>query len=182
MEIYLIRHTTPEIAKGICYGQSDIALASTFEDEWNTIRDRLPEKIDAVYSSPLSRCRQLASKLGDWYGIPFIEDRRLAEMNFGEWELKRWDNIEQVALQEWMNNFREVRCPGGESYRDVLERVSDFVQTIQEQADKSIMIVTHGGVIKCFDTLLNQRDGMMLQVHYGEMHVCRILSGGFNPK
>jgi len=33
MEIYLIRHTTPDVAKGICYGQTDLDVANTFEEE-----------------------------------------------------------------------------------------------------------------------------------------------------
>ena len=30
MEIYLVRHTTPDVAKGICYGQADIDVTATF--------------------------------------------------------------------------------------------------------------------------------------------------------
>lgn len=43
MEIYLIRHTTPKIAKEICYGQSDIALASTFREEAKGVLQELPQ-------------------------------------------------------------------------------------------------------------------------------------------
>ena len=37
MEIYLIRHTTPKIEKGICYGQADLNVADSFEEEINVI-------------------------------------------------------------------------------------------------------------------------------------------------
>ena len=30
MEIFLIRHTTPKIEKGICYGQTDLDITTTF--------------------------------------------------------------------------------------------------------------------------------------------------------
>lgn len=33
MKIYLIRHTTPHIEKGICYGQTDLDVAETFNNE-----------------------------------------------------------------------------------------------------------------------------------------------------
>ena len=33
MEIYLVRHTTPAIEKGVCYGQTDLNVAETFEEE-----------------------------------------------------------------------------------------------------------------------------------------------------
>ena len=36
MEIYLIRHTSPLVEKGVCYGQADLALnLDLFETEYN---------------------------------------------------------------------------------------------------------------------------------------------------
>ena len=53
MEIYLIRHTTPDVAKGICYGQTDLALTATFPEEAEHVLKQLPPDLDVVYSSPL---------------------------------------------------------------------------------------------------------------------------------
>ena len=33
MNIYLIRHTSVDVPKGLCYGQSDVPLRPTFEAE-----------------------------------------------------------------------------------------------------------------------------------------------------
>ena len=33
MEVILIRHTTPDVPTGTCYGQSDVPLKETFEEE-----------------------------------------------------------------------------------------------------------------------------------------------------
>ena len=33
MNIYLIRHTSVDVPKGLCYGQSDVPLRPTFEKE-----------------------------------------------------------------------------------------------------------------------------------------------------
>ena len=33
MNIYLIRHTSVDVPKGLCYGQSDVPLRPTFEIE-----------------------------------------------------------------------------------------------------------------------------------------------------
>ena len=52
MEIYLIRHTTPNIAKGICYGQTDLDITDTFEQEVVRIKPHLPKNIQTVFSSP----------------------------------------------------------------------------------------------------------------------------------
>ena len=61
MEIYLVRHTTPAIKKGICYGQTDVDLNSeTFESELYEIKNKLPSNIVRFYCSPLIRCSKLA--------------------------------------------------------------------------------------------------------------------------
>ena len=61
--IYLIRHTTPAVARGICYGQTDLDVTGSFREEAEVIRQHLPADIGTVYSSPLKRCTQLAQQL-----------------------------------------------------------------------------------------------------------------------
>ena len=95
MRLHFIRHTRPDIARGVCYGQSDIPLASSFPEEVEDVRQRLAERLEGrtpcrVYSSPLSRCRRLAEALG--YAAPLL-DERLLELNFGAWELQKFEDI-----------------------------------------------------------------------------------------
>jgi len=59
-EIYLIRHTTPLVAKGICCGQTDLDITDSFKEEAAIIRQHLPENMGSVHSSPLQRCSRLA--------------------------------------------------------------------------------------------------------------------------
>jgi alpha-ribazole phosphatase len=61
--IYLIRHTTPAVARGICYGQTDLEVTGSFHEEAEVIRQHLPADIGPVYSSPLNRCTLLAKEL-----------------------------------------------------------------------------------------------------------------------
>lgn len=173
MEIYSIRHTTPLIEKGICYGQSDIPLANSFEEEWRIIQEKLPEGINCIFSSPLSRCLLIAEKLQQYYQVPLFEDNRLMEMNFGEWEMKAWNDIDQPALNKWMSNYVFEACPGGESYTDLIFRVKAFVQDLRNHLDEKILIITHGGVIKSFYSLLNDislEEAMKQPVVYGGIY------------
>src|SRR5271155_6105875 len=119
MEVYLIRHTTPLIKKGVCYGQSDIPLAETFPVEAGKVLALLPKAIEVVYASPLARCYQLAKC------IPARElfvDKRLLELDFGEWEMQKWNDIDQEMLNAWMKNFVTMRVPNGESFIDLNNR------------------------------------------------------------
>jgi alpha-ribazole phosphatase len=156
MEIYLIRHTTPLIEKGTCYGQADLDVTESFAAEASCIRSHIPEGIAEVYSSPLKRCRQLAEHLFPSHTIRFEE--RLKEINCGEWELKLWNEIDGVLLQSWMADFVNVGIPGGESYLDLYHRVSSWFDALPER--KAVAIVAHGGVIR---SILSHINGVALK-------------------
>jgi alpha-ribazole phosphatase len=150
MEVYLIRHTTPdpEFSKGICYGQSDIPLADTFHTERNELIKTLSEPFDVVYSSPMRRCNRLAQFIKTRKSL--IMDERLLEMNFGDWEMKAWDEINQTTLKEWMEDFVNVSIPNGESFIKLNNRVNTFIDELIAQKHERVAIVTHAGVIRCF--------------------------------
>ncbi|OLY93794.1 alpha-ribazole phosphatase [Cnuella takakiae] len=144
MEVYLIRHTTPDIKKGQCYGQADLDITESFEQEAQCIRPHLPQHISHVFSSPLQRCRKLAEFLFPNHAIRF-EDR-LKEINCGDWELKLWDEIEPDYLKRWMDDFVNVCIPGGESYLQLYDRVVSFFETLPRKG--AVAVVAHGGVIR----------------------------------
>ena len=41
MNIYLIRHTLPNVLPGICYGHADLGLADSFPTELQSIQAKL---------------------------------------------------------------------------------------------------------------------------------------------
>jgi len=145
MEIYLVRHTAPDVAKGICYGQADIDVTATFLTEAAIIKKYLPENIATVYSSPLKRCKKLAEHLFVGHTIQLHDD--LKEINCGQWELKVWDDIPKAVIDPWMKDFVTVRIPDGESYEDLYHRVKNVFLYMQQKATPAI-IVAHGGVIR----------------------------------
>jgi alpha-ribazole phosphatase len=150
MEVYLIRHTTVDIKPGLCYGQTDVPLATSFETEAKAVRQKLAQPDDfIVYSSPLSRCRKLAEFL---HAGTIRMDQRLMEMHFGIWEQQRWDDIDDKLLKTWMADFVNQQCSDGESYRDVFERVVMFWNELRQQKFDKVLIVTHGGVIRALLT------------------------------
>jgi alpha-ribazole phosphatase len=58
MDIYLIRHTRTAAEAGLCYGQTDMALAESFADDMQEVRAKLPAIASdcPIFSSPLTRC------------------------------------------------------------------------------------------------------------------------------
>jgi len=61
MRLTLVRHTSLQIAPGVCYGQTDVDVAATFMQEVAKTQSKLSGlSFDAVFSSPLQRCMKLA--------------------------------------------------------------------------------------------------------------------------
>ncbi len=146
MEIYFIRHTQVNLEQDTCYGQSNIGLAETFESELNNIRKIIPNSISIdIYTSPLKRCVELAKKLTN---NSLILDDRLLELDFGEWELKKWNSIDKMALKSWTNNYLNIPCPNGESYMDLYDRSIEFFDDLIKKGENDALVVTHAGVIR----------------------------------
>ena len=58
MEIYLVRHTSVDIPAGYAYGQTDVPLRPSFEDEAEAVKKNLSgHTFDKVWSSPLNPLR-----------------------------------------------------------------------------------------------------------------------------
>ena len=146
MEVYLIRHTSVDVAPGVCYGQTDVPLRPTFEAEAAVCKQQLQSlaPFDAVFTSPLTRCVRLAT----FSGYPdAIRDRRIMEINFGAWEMKPFDEIHDLRLEEWFADSLHVAATDGESFAMQYERVSHFLDELKQQPWQRVALFAHGGVL-----------------------------------
>lgn len=146
MELYLVRHTRPEVLAGICYGHAELDVCNGFHEEAAVVREKLVGIVPtAFYTSPQLRCRKLAEAL------PFGEarhDARLKELHFGEWEMQPWDAISREDLDRWGANFVDIAPPGGESFNDLYRRASAFFADCASAHRGQVIAVTHAGVIR----------------------------------
>ncbi|SEW39235.1 alpha-ribazole phosphatase [Chitinophaga sp. YR573] len=165
MEISFIRHIKPSIAAGICYGQLDVPVP---DESYQHIISA-----DVVYSSPLVRCTALAKQLSP---SP-ITDPRLMELHFGDWEGKKWDEIDEAALQVWGDDYINLSPPNGESLMELLERLRAFIDEVTSSSYKKIIIVTHAGIIRCAMHLFNNiplHQIMMEKVDFGGIYTFKL--------
>lgn len=148
MEIILIRHTSVNVPPGVCYGQTDVPLKPTFEQEAAVTAHNLEAYLpfDHVYTSPLTRCVRLAT----YCGYPDAEcDKRLMELNFGSWEMKPFDHNDDPRLKEWYADYLNVAATGGESFAMQYRRVSEFLEELKRKPYRRVAIFAHGGVLIC---------------------------------
>ena len=169
MQLYLIRHPTPQVATGICYGRTDLALAEDASAAAARIRPQLPPQAPG-FTSPLQRCRQLADAL---HPTP-RHDPRLQEMNFGAWEMRPWNQIQREALDGWAADPLGYAPPEGESVGQLQERVRDFVRELKDEGVGRAVLVTHAGILKVIvghSRQLPAKEWMALKFDYASV-VC----------
>ena len=76
MEVVLIRHTSVDVPKGTCYGQTDVPVRDTFEQEAELTRQGLEQGVLVAIDPStqtcrllrLSRCRDRRATAGDEHG------------------------------------------------------------------------------------------------------------------
>ncbi len=148
MEIYLVRHTSVDVPAGYAYGQTDVPVRSSFEDEAKVVKENLSGQIfDKVWSSPLTRCLRLAT----YCGYPDAErEDRIKEISFGEWEMKSWEELSSdPRSKEWFNDWVNVPAPSGESLQEQYKRVSTFLEEVRNSGLEKVCLFAHGGVLTC---------------------------------
>lgn len=168
MIVYLIRHTSVDVPQGVCYGQTDVPLKLSFMYEAEETVVKLGNlRFDQVYTSPLTRCIRLAT----YCGYPdAIRDPRLMEINFGDWEMKRFDEIADPNLEEWYADYLHVRATNGESFEDQYRRVAHFLDELRQQPYQQVGIFAHGGVLlnaQIYAGVLKPEEAMQALTPYG---------------
>ncbi|WP_423129535.1 alpha-ribazole phosphatase [Gaoshiqia sp. Z1-71] len=157
LKITVIRHTRVDVPSGICYGQSDVPLAGSYQQEFESVKAKLAgQTFGAVFSSPLIRCRRLAEDLFPEAEIVF--DHRLKEINFGQWELQPWNQIYATPEgKQWMDNYLDTPCPGGESYLEFRQRVKSFITDLKTPPRARVAVIAHAGVIRLITSILKNQ-------------------------
>ena len=112
--------------------------------------DYIYPKVQAVFSSPLSRCTQTAKLIYPECEPMIMEG--LIEYNFGEFEGKTAEELEKhPVFPDWLAGKKGVTPPFGESNDEFASRIANtFIKIVDGLIETGIThtaIVTHGGVI-----------------------------------
>ena len=153
MTLWLVRHATPLVEPGICYGRQDVEADGGATAECaQALAEILPAHI-RIISSPLQRCEQLAKALcGLQPDLTYKTDPRLQEMDFGAWEGRAWPDIAPAELQAWTDSFAHHAVGGhGESTMQVMARVAAAFDELQASTDT--LWITHAGVIRAAELI-----------------------------
>ena len=148
---HLLRHGEPAIFGRLNGRLPGVGLSENGRAEAATQARRLAgEKIEAIYSSPMQRTRETAEIIAGRLGLPIRYREDVIEIDYGEWTGLTFDQIRQdERWQMWSRSRSIAAVPGGESWRQVHERVVGALFDLrQAHPEGSVVIVSHGDVIR----------------------------------
>ena len=168
-EAFFLRHTSLNVEIDVFYGQTDLDVSDSFEEEVKLIQKKIKNfNIDTnsikVYTSPLRRCIKLTNKLTENY----IIDERIKEMNLGDWEMKKMSSISKKEKLDWENNLLSFKIPNGESNNEFLKRLKNFLDDIFK-FNEDALIVCHAGSINGMLSLLTKEPFDKMVKNYWEL-------------
>ena len=166
--LWLVRHAQPLVAPGLCYGRLDVAAdAAATAASAQALAAVLPSDVRLAHHSPLLRCEQLAQTLQALRpDLTLNADARLQELDFGAWEGHAWNAIGHVPVDAWTAAFATHRPGGGENLAAMLLRVAAALEAARRQAlaaqeGSDILWITHAGVARCVQWLLQHGTGVL---------------------
>lgn len=132
---YFVHGTTTDNENNRATGHAPGTLSELGVEQASELGDKVDEEFDAVFCSDLRRAvRSAKLAFGDEYRI--TSDERLRECDYGEMtqEKAEWD----------LKDFIEKPYPDGESYREVQQRIKDFLEFLKEEhSGEKVAIVAH---------------------------------------
>lgn len=189
--LWVLRHAKPMVEPGVCYGRLDVPADS--RHTWGAATAMLRHWHDSgtpapshIWCSPLHRTRQMAEALQAMgCTAPVCLTPALAEMDFGDWEGRRWDDIGERDITGWTEQFWSNRPGGGESVQMFMARVNAvWLQTQTHLASLAEVIpapqglwITHAGVCRALAVL--QAQGFNRPLQAGEWPAAAPEPGGW---
>lgn len=161
-------------------GRTDIPLSG--EGRALVSRWQVPFKLHEYQwvSSPLKRARETAELLA---GTPPRIEPLLTEMNYGEWEGRRLDDLRAElgdAMAENEARGLDFRPEGGETPREVQARLKQWLEIVGERRI-AVVAVSHHGVLRALYSMATGWDmaGPPLEkFRWGAMHRFAVSEGG----
>ena len=137
---------------GLASGWFDVALSVTGQEQARALGARRRGDHPAViFCSDLSRAFRTAEIAFGDRSLPIVRDARLRECDYGELTRRPASEIEQRRLRHLVDPF-----PNGESYQQVVDRVSGWLDEALKQIDAgTILVIGHRATYYALEHLLN---------------------------
>jgi probable phosphomutase (TIGR03848 family) len=171
--LLLVRHGATDAAGTRLTGWSrGVHLNARGREEAARLVERLDGiPIDAIYTSPLERCRETIAPLARRRRLTVVARRGLLEVDYGEWTGRTISSLRRTRLWRVVQRSPStVRFPGGETLLEVQARSAAELDGLSAaHPNQSVVVVTHADVIK------------LLVAHFVGMHADHLQRVAIDP-
>ncbi len=149
MKIVLARHgETDWNISGHLMGQLDIPLNENGKEQAKILKENLKDiNFDCCFSSPLARAKETAEIVCD-KKCQIIYDDNLKERYGGKMEGK--------LIENWGDYVNDDTV---ETDAEILARAKNFIETIKESDYKTILVISHNGLLKNLRHVILEKNG-----------------------
>jgi broad specificity phosphatase PhoE len=179
--LLLIRHAaTVSSLSGRFLGNTDEEIIIPDSSATNQLSAMLDSFApNRLLCSSLLRARQTAALLTEKSKLTTEIDNDLREINFGRWEKRTFEEISEQypeAVDQWNSYAVDFSFPGGEKLAAFHERVHTVANRLAALPEKTVAVVTHGGVIRtmiCYFLGLPPKQYLLFDIKpYGLSIIC----------
>jgi alpha-ribazole phosphatase len=184
--VLLLRHgSTGTAIPSRFLGSTDLPLSAAGRRQAAAVAPLVCSRNPQVcLCSPMLRCVQTAEivRKNATMKLDFVSGLR--EVDFGRWENLSFEEIQKSdpeRLDRWAAFDRQFSFPGGECLGDFLARVRRVARQIVSAPHQTILVVTHGGVIRallCHFLGLHPRRYVLFDVRPASLAVIDVFATG----
>lgn len=148
--LYVARHGDATYAAGHVMSDEGGWLTETGQVQVSECaHDLLPQRIAAVYSSPMQRAVESGALAGLELDVAHHVLDGLHEVRTGDFAGRPWSDPDMRAIHDrWTQGELDVRIPGAETGQEVIDRFAAALGAIADQhRGEQVLVFTHGAVM-----------------------------------
>jgi len=151
LRLLLARHGEID-QSGRYFGATNLPISQIGEQQAKDLAQKIvPLRPDICLCSPMRRTRETCRIVSKSMSCNTLYIDDLREINFGLWEQLTFNEIADgypEQTEKWAANPLDFTFPQGDNTKTFFKRITDFARQLPHRPEETILLITHGGVIR----------------------------------
>ena len=158
--IIMVRHGESETnVRKVFTGQLDAPLTENGHEQARLMARYLDKyKVDKIYASSLERAIETAQAIADRQNCPMEKSDALKEIYSGFWQGLTFGEIAEKYpenYQVWKNDIGFATPDGGETCKQLYDRVTAFFEKVLTEPEETVCLVCHAIPIRMMESYIH---------------------------